>query len=212
MQQLIQLLKEKSLELNLFSAGDREKLGEKHIPDALAIDDFWSPENGAHIADLGTGGGLPGLALAHKHPECRFTLIDATQKKVEAVQEVADILGLKNVQTLSGRFEVLAHQAEYREQFDCVVARAVAPIPTLLEYASGFIKPGGCLYAWKGPNYNEELQIAHNAEELVDLHFEEAHAYRLNSGEERALLRFRKGLSLDDRFPRRDGVPKNNPL
>jgi 16S rRNA (guanine527-N7)-methyltransferase len=209
---LVQLLQEKSAQLNLFSAGDRLKLAEKHIPDALAVFDFWEIRPGQKILDIGTGGGLPGLALAAKMPNIPFRLVDAREKKVKAVQEVADALGLENVKTAAERFEVLAHKAGYRKQFDVVTARAVAPLPVLLEYASGFLRVGGRLYAWKGPEYKSELETSQKAQKILGLFFEEAHAYELPGGEERFILSFVQKGDLPPEYPRSDGVPKSKPL
>ncbi|MBT5516419.1 16S rRNA (guanine(527)-N(7))-methyltransferase RsmG, partial [Candidatus Peregrinibacteria bacterium] len=165
-------LREKSQELNLFSTGDREKLETKHIPDALAVSDFWELPDGASVVDLGTGGGLPGLALAVDYPEADFILIDSRVKKVKAVNEVIDSMEIENARAVSGRFEELAHMDELREIFDFAVARAVAPLPLLLEYAAGFLKRDGHFYAWKGSNYEEELKAASKAMHCLSFRFD----------------------------------------
>lgn len=212
MDKLIQVLQKKSAELNLFSAGDRLKLGEKHIPDALAVLDFWTVKSGDRVADIGTGGGLPGLALANALPEVEFTLVDSTAKKIEAIRDMADDLGLKNVHGLVGRFEELAHENKWREQFDAVTARAVAELPVLLEYVAGFLKKGGKFYAWKQMDYEKELESSTKAQEILGVKFVRAHKYALPSGEDRALLEFEKTGSLSKDYPRKNGLPKAKPL
>lgn len=209
---LREVLLQKSGELNLFSAGDRLKLEEKHLPDARAVLDFWKSEAGMRVADLGTGGGLPGLALAEACPELQFTLMDATAKKVEAVKEVAATLGFKNVTGVSGRFEELAHEAAYRQYFDVVMARAVAELPVLLEYVVGFLKVGGKFYAWKAADYEGELESSLKAQHVLGLEFVRAHPYTLPSGEERIILEFEKKMAVSEDYPRKNGVPKNKPL
>lgn len=209
MNDLIRVLQKKSTELNLFSAGDRLKLGEKHIPDALAVLDFWEP--GKRVADIGTGGGLPGLALAGERPDLEFTLVDSTAKKIEAIMDMAEELDLRNVQGLIGRFEELAHEKKWREQFDTVTARAVAELPVLLEYVAGFLKVGGKFYAWKA-DYAAELEASHAAQEILGLKFMRAHKYSLPSGEARAILEFKKMAPLSREYPRKNGVPKAKPL
>lgn len=210
--QLAKILRKKSQKLNLFSTGDREKLEDKHIPDSLAVMDFIEFEPGSSVVDIGTGGGLPGLALAIENPEISFTLIDARQKKINADLEVAEELGLKNVHGVAGRFEELAHQSELREKFDFATARAVASLPTLLEYAAGFLKDGGIFIAWKSVEYKEELEDSRSAQDLLGLEFEESYLYKLPGGEERRILKFIKTGKLDKKYPRRDGVPKAKPL
>lgn len=210
MNDLIAVLQKKSAELNLFSAGDRLKLADKHIPDALAVLDFWEP--GKHVADIGTGGGLPGLALASARPDLDFTLVDSTAKKIEAVMDVAEELDLRNVQGLVGRFEELAHEKQWREQFDTVTARAVAELPVLLEYVAGFLKVGGKFYAWKQADYEAELASSAKAQQVLALKFVRAYEYSLPSGEARAILEFKKTASLPKSYPRENGLPKAKPL
>lgn len=212
MTNLVEIFKDYSARLNLLSSGDRERLEDKHFPDCLEVLKLWSPIDGSKIADLGTGGGLPGLVLAEQFPECEFTLIDARQKKIEAIEGMAGDAELKNVRGRSGRFEVLAHEPEYREQFDFVTARAVAPLPVLLEYVAAFLKVGGQLFAWKGLNYIEEINDSREAMELLSLEIEVEHAYTLPSGEDRVLLVFKKTDSTPDKYPRSDGRPKKSPL
>lgn len=210
MTKLSQLLKSKSEELNLFSKGDREKIESKHMPDALAVLEFWDPRG--HILDMGTGGGLPGLALAEACPDAGFSLLDSRQKKIDAVEAMADEVGLENVHTLCGRIEEVAHDPDYRESFDFVTARALAPLPVLLEYAAGFLIEGGQLLAWKSADYEEELTASETAQSLLNLHFESAHGYTLPTGEERVILTFMKTGDLSGKYPRAVGVPKKRPL
>lgn len=209
---LIEVLQKKSAELNLFSAGDRLKLGEKHIPDALAVLDFWTVKSGDHVADIGTGGGLPGLALANALPEVDFTLVDSTAKKIDAIEDMADELGLQNVHGLVGRFEELAHEKKWREQFDAVTARAVAELPVLLEYVAGFLKVIGKFYAWKQADYAAELESSVKAQKILGMDFVRAHKYSLPSGEDRAILEFEKVAPLSKDYPRKNGLPKGKPL
>lgn len=211
-ERLAQLLLEKSDELNLFSTGDRLKIAEKHIPDSLAILNFWKIREGMKIMDIGTGGGLPGLALAASCPQLKFMLMDAREKKIRAVLEVADDLGLKNVRGTASRFELLAHKSGFRKQYDVITARAVAPLPVLLEYASGFLRMGGRLYAWKGPEYPVELTASESAQKILGLVFENVEAYTLPGGEQRFILSFVQKGDLTPAYPRADGVPKAKPL
>ncbi len=206
------VLQKKSEELNLFSAGDRLKIADKHIPDALAVLDYWKEDGVETVADIGTGGGIPGLVLAVARPTMKFTLMDATAKKLEAIEEMAEELDLKNVHTLVGRFEELAHHKNYRECFDAVTARAVADLPVLLEYAAGFLKPEAYFFAWKQADYAAELESSETAQSLLGLEFTGAYEYTLPTGEARSILAFKKIKPLINAYPRRNGMPKNKPL
>jgi 16S rRNA (guanine527-N7)-methyltransferase len=212
LQSLIQLLQQRSLLLNLFSAGDREKLESKHLPDALAALDFHDFLAKEKVLDLGTGGGIPGLALAVACPQSHFSMMDSVTKKMEALHEITEELGLTNVDFLVGRIEDFAHEKECRGQFDTVTARAVAPLPVLLEYASGFLKVGGQLIAWKGPEWEIELESSKKAQEFLQLEFKSSHSYKLPSGEERHLLKFVQKAPCPWAYPRKVGDPKKFPL
>lgn len=196
--------------LNLFSSSDRDKLGSKHFPDALAIQPHWTP--GARVLDLGSGGGIPGLVLAAVYPETSFCLMDARQKKMQALEALAQELDFKHVSFVAGRFEELGHDPAYREQFDTVLARAVAPLSTLLEYAAPFISVGGTFYAWKGPRWEEELAAAKSALKELQLEHQASHSYTLPDGEERCILVFQKQTATPEKFPRRTGIPLKRPL
>lgn len=210
LQNLAQILKQKSQKLNLFSNADREKLESLHFPDSLMILDCWDLKSDDRILDIGTGGGVPGLVLATECPDNRFVLLDSTKKKLTALDEIIDELQITNVETLWGRVEELAHKE--RESFDIVTARAVAGLPTLLEYAAGFVKVGGSFYAWKPRDYEDELNSSKNAQETLNLKFESAFDYELPDGSKRSILRFKKTAGLDIKYPRRTGSPSKSPI
>ena len=137
--QFLDLFEEWNQKLNLTSTKDRHELEVKHVQDSLALLEIFELEEGQRVLDLGSGGGFPGIPLAIMAPETEFVLVDSTEKKMRAVQAIANELGLSNVQTVVGRAEELAHQPLYRERFGLVVSRAVAALPTLLEFAAGFV-------------------------------------------------------------------------
>jgi len=143
--------------LNLVSRKDAENLEERHLLHSLTMTKVLRPAAGASFADIGTGGGFPGLVLAVVYPECRFTLIDSVAKKIGAVMALADELGLRNVRGLPVRAETV------REKFDYVTGRAVTALPAFLGWARPLLRPGragapanGVLY-FKGTLWREEL-------------------------------------------------------
>jgi 16S rRNA (guanine527-N7)-methyltransferase len=146
--------------LNLVARGERERVRDRHIEEALALAPLLEVADGQRWLDLGTGGGLPGLVLAILHPRASFTLIDATRKKVQAVQRFVEELGLANVEAYAARAEVLAHDRAHRGTYDGVVSRAVAGLATVIELSRGFLRPGGRIVAVKGPHVQEEVTAA----------------------------------------------------
>lgn len=157
--QLVQLdayldaLIEKNRSLNLTRITDRSQAEIKHIADALTLWPFLPPveQRTWTLADVGTGGGIPGVVLAIARPDFRVTLIDSTRKKLDAVHQICQKIGLTNVQTLHARIETVD------QTFDVITARAVADMPTLLDWCEHLLTPTGRLLALKGPRLSQEL-------------------------------------------------------
>ncbi len=208
-EQFISLFEAENHKLNLCKFGDRKEFVSRHIMDSWESVQFLG--NAKKVLDLGTGGGLPGLVLAALNPGIEFTLVDSIKKKCASVTNMAKALKLKNVTVVCGRAEELAY--DMREKFDIVVARALAPLPTLLELASGFVRRGGSFIAYKGPKYQEELQISKNAMTELNFLLDKIHHYKLPDDDiERVLLIFNKNKTLDPKYPRQNGLPKKKPL
>ena len=121
----------------------------KHFADCAALIPRL-PETG-RVLDVGCGAGFPSLVLAILCPTLSVTALDATEKKVRFVAQTAASLGLANLTTVVGRAETLSTPgAAYREAFDAVTARAVAPLPILSELCLPFVSVGGVFLAMKG--------------------------------------------------------------
>jgi len=199
--------------LNLISYKTRDELEIKHLQDSLSLLEAFDLEAGQRLLDIGAGGGFPGVPLAIMAPDAEFVLMDSTDKKMKAVEKIAKKVGIHNVIPVTGRFETLAHEDAYREAFGMVVARAVAPLPTLLEFAAGFVCVHGLFVAYKSAGYEEELKESISAQKELGLEFEGPIDYELHDDMgSRALLIFRKTKPLSNKYPRRDGVPKKKPL
>ena len=119
--------------INVISRKDIDNLYEHHVLHSLAIAKAIKFVPGTRIADVGTGGGFPGIPLAIMFPECSFTLIDSIGKKVRVAQDVALQTGLKNVICRHERAE------EEKEHFEFVLSRGVMPLPDLCSVANRLI-------------------------------------------------------------------------
>ena len=202
---------EASSRFNLTAVND-EEAAEKHYRDCLAARGLLERlPAGSRVLDLGSGAGFPGLVLASVCPDLSFTLLDATAKKCDFLRETAETMGLTNVEILCGRAEDVG-RGELRESFDLVTARAVASLRELIELALPLLKTGGTLLAYKGANYQAEIDEAAHA--LAELCGEvgAVTAYILAGGDRRALVTVRKLAPTPAKYPRRPGMPHKRPL
>lgn len=144
-------------QVNLTAITEPAAAWSRHALDALSLVPALADlPAGASVLDVGTGGGVPGIPLAIARPDLRFTLLDATEKKIAFVRAAAAKLGLANVDAVAGR----AEEAGFDRSFDVVAARALAPIKKLLAWTAPFAKPGGRLVLIKGERAETELHEA----------------------------------------------------
>ncbi len=116
--------------INVISRKDIDNLYLHHVLHSMTVSQLVSFKAGAHILDLGTGGGFPGIPLAILYPDTRFVLLDGTRKKISVVQAIVEALQLDNVTALQQRAE------EWKgDKFDFVVTRAVAPLDKLVAWS-----------------------------------------------------------------------------
>ncbi|MFM7080043.1 MAG: 16S rRNA (guanine(527)-N(7))-methyltransferase RsmG [Bacteroidota bacterium] len=155
--------------INLVSRKDIDSLFERHVLHSLSIAKFIRFKTGTSVMDLGTGGGFPGIPLAIFFPNTHFTLVDSIAKKTLVVKDIANRLGLTNVQVLTSRAESI------RQEFDFVISRATAPLGDLHRWSSKNISkkqvnaiPNGII-CLKGGDLKEELDPFKNRVEVVDL-------------------------------------------
>lgn len=199
---------------NLTAIRDADAAWQGHVRDSLALLPLIDDAGPARLLDLGTGGGVPGTVIARARPELAVTLLDATRKKVLAAEQIARHLDLARVAGLWGRAETLAHDAAHREQYDAVVARAVAPLAVLAELAAGFVRPGGwCWFMKTASALDEELPAARQAFRTCLLVHRTTHGYILPGADRgRIIVALQKNGRLPAKLPREPGKPAQQPL
>jgi 16S rRNA (guanine527-N7)-methyltransferase len=207
----LELLLEKNAAINLTAAKTIEELRTRHLEDSLQLLALPEVQEAKTALDLGTGGGLPGIPLAIARPELRVTLVDATQKKVRAVQEFIEQLGLTNAVAVAGRAEEMAHEVAWRQRFDLVVARAFAPLPSLLEYAAPFCRMGGHLVAFQGPDVLASVASAKGAMKTLGVRLDRILPYDL-ADHRFHLVVFDVDGRMPKAYPRGQGLVRKKPL
>jgi 16S rRNA (guanine527-N7)-methyltransferase len=161
--------------INVISRKDIDSLYEKHVLHSLSIAKAITFIPETKIADIGTGGGFPGIPLAIFYKDVQFTLVDSIAKKIKVVNDIIRQLELKNCRALTCRAE------ELQEHFEFVVSRAVTSLPVFFKWVKPIAKyslrnemENGIIYL-KGGEFNDEL-APFKKKKVFDIHtyFEEA--------------------------------------
>ena len=206
-------LLEKNKFINLTAITDPEEFVERHFIDSLAPLGHGFYENASRVADLGTGGGFPGVPLAVCSPDKEFVLIDSLAKRLAVIDELCAGLGITNVRTVHGRAEDVGRMKEYREAFDLCVSRAVADLSVLAEYCIPLVRIGGSFCAYKSYPVAEELERAGKAIRMLGGGAADI-PYVVQGSSEKAhcLVVIGKAAHTSGKYPRRAGTPSTKPI
>ena len=145
LKQYSELLTEWNTRINLISRKEGENIWPNHIIHSLSILFEVGFPRGIRVADIGSGGGLPGIPLAIALPQMEIILIESIRKKCLALQEMIQKLGLVNTRVVNARAEDASSIKEFAHSFDLVLARAVAPLERLI--------------GWSGPLVRKEQEV-----------------------------------------------------
>lgn len=210
--QYYDLLIQGNKQVNLTRITEPNETVIKHMLDSLELM-VLCKQMPSPILDVGSGAGLPGLALKIANTEIQLTLLDSSQKKVAFLQETSQQLLLDHVDAIHGRAEDYGRNPQYREKFPMVVSRAVARLNVLVELCLPFVEPGGLFAAYKGPEGDQECADAENALRQLNSEVVQTWKYSLpeNMGE-RVLILIRKNQPLSAKYPRKAGMPAKRPL
>jgi len=199
--------------MNLTAITDPEAIEMRHFLDSLSVKLATSFTPGMRVIDVGTGAGFPGLPLRFVFPFIELTLLEATAKKADFLRHITSLLNLNNVTILNARAEEAGQDRTVREQYDLVLARAVAQMPVLAEYLLPLCKVGGRCIALKGESAAAEAQSAQNALRILGGHLTKIVTVELPQVvETHYLVVIEKTAATPPQYPRRPGVPSKRPL
>jgi 16S rRNA (guanine527-N7)-methyltransferase len=211
-----ELLLDWNTRINLTAITDPAEVATRHFLDsltiALAIADS-ERVRPLRLLDVGAGAGFPGLPLAMAFPRWGVTLLEATGKKVRFLEAAIAELGLTNARAVQGRAEEMGHDPAYRGRFDVVAARAVAALPTLLEYCAPFARVGGLVVAPKKGELAEEIATGRRAARALGARLLEAIQVTIPPlADGRVLLVAVQEKPCPPQYPRAAGAPTKRPL
>jgi 16S rRNA (guanine527-N7)-methyltransferase len=215
-QRLRTLLLEWNTRINLTAITDPAEVETRHFLDsltcalALPLHERARP---LRVLDIGSGAGFPALPLAIAFPHWHITSLDATGKKIRFQEEVVANLGLTNLRPLHGRAEELAQQPNEREHYKFVTARAVAALPTLLEYCCPFVRTGGRVVMPKKGELADEITAGQRAAALLGARLLDPISVAIPPLDDgRILLVADQMRRCPPQYPRPAGAPTKHPL
>jgi 16S rRNA (guanine527-N7)-methyltransferase len=183
---------------------------DRHVADSLVALELDEVRAAMRIADLGSGAGWPGLALAAALPDARVALVESASRRCRYLARAVAAAGLANVDVVHARAEEWQHGLDAH---DLVTARALASLPVVCEYAAPLLAMGGALVAWKGAVDEGEARAGAAAAAELGLETVRARAVDPYPGAGPATLHvFRKIEPTPPRFPRRPGIAVKRPL
>ncbi|GAB4114308.1 MAG: 16S rRNA (guanine(527)-N(7))-methyltransferase RsmG [Roseiflexaceae bacterium] len=207
-----QELQQWNTQLNLTTVIDDQGIVVRHFLDSLSCALYWGPTPPTTLADIGSGAGFPGLALAILAPHTHVTLVESIEKKAAFLRHMIERLQLAHVRVVVARAEEIGRDPQHREQYQVVTARALAELRILVEYCLPLCLVGGVLIAPKGPQAAAEAQAATNALSHTGGQLAQIHAVHLPGEPERAMVVISKTQPTPLRYPRAIGIPSKRPL
>ena len=202
-------------EANVIGTRDFGRILLDHVLDSLSCYLFRPVADAGRLADVGSGGGLPGIPIKICVPGMGLTLIESTGKKARFLRRVVDELPLTGTEVVGGRVEDASRKVEHRGMYDVATARAVARLSVLAEYCVPLLKVGGWVVSMKGRLPDEELSEGERAAEKlgakVSEHIRVPHLPEVGE-KERRLVVIQKVRETPGKYPRNVGVPAKKPL
>ena len=200
---------------NVIGTRDMDRIILHHVLDSLSCLLFEPLSSARRLADVGSGGGLPGMPIKIAKPDLQATLVESTGKKSRFLEHVTEVLALNGVTVANARVEELAHHAAHRGAYDVATTRAVAHLSVIAEYCVPLLRVGGYAIAMKARLQSPELSEGRKAVGMVGAEISECIpvSFVPEVGDrERQLVIIEKVQETPPRYPRKPGTPAKRPL
>ncbi len=198
---------------NLTAITDADGVRVRHFLDSLTVARAVPMTPGLRLIDVGTGAGFPGLPLRIAYPDIKLTLLETTGKKVAFLQSLVDTFAFDDVTLIKARAEDAGQDAAHRDAYDLVLARAVARLPSLLEYLLPFARVGGVCIAMKGRTAKTEAADSQQALATLGGRIKGIETVELPGLDEpHYLVVVEKIAPTPGDYPRQAGTPTRKPL
>jgi 16S rRNA (guanine527-N7)-methyltransferase len=200
---------------NVMGTKDLDRIILDHVLDSLSCflhEPLW---RAGRIADVGSGGGLPGIPISIVRPDVRTTLVESTGKKADFLRYAAEDLKLVNVDVAKARVEDIGRAQRHRGAYAVVTSRAVARLSVVAEYCVPLLEVGGQAIAMKGRLQREELEEGGRAVGELGAKVARVEPVEMIPDEEekeRKLVILEKVRKTPARHPRKPGTAAKRPL
>lgn len=200
---------EENRKYNLTAITEPMEVMVKHFIDSIIAEKFI--KKNSKVIDIGSGAGFPGVPLKILRPDLKITLLDSLNKRVNFLNQLIDILKLKDIIAVHARAEDFVKCC--REKYDVALSRAVAQVPTLAEYLIPYVKINGTIIMYKGINVKEEIEKGKKAIEILGAEIEAEETFYLKEVESlRSIIILKKIKATPKQYPRDKNKAKTSPI
>lgn len=208
-----ELLVEWNEKMNLTAITEKEDVYLKHFYDSVSAAFYFDFTKSYKICDVGAGAGFPSIPLKICFPNLQVSIVDSLNKRISFLEHLAASLQLKNTTFYHDRAETFAQKADQREEYDIVMARAVARMSVLSELCLPLVKPGGTFIAMKAASAGEEIDIGKKAITAMGGKLDQVHPFLLpEENSERNIIIIQKVKQTPRKYPRKPGTPNKMPI
>lgn len=211
--QYYETLVEWNEKMNLTAITDQEAVYLKHFFDSISAAFYFDFTQPLDICDVGAGAGFPSIPIKIAFPNIKVTIVDSLNKRIHFLEHLAKKLKLEDVHFIHDRAETFGKNPLHREQYDVVMARAVARMSVLSELCLPLVKVGGTFIAMKAQSADEELNAGKKAITVMGGKVDKIHSFLLPIEEsERKILIVQKVKPTPKQYPRKPGTPNKTPV